>query len=476
VPFYKSLFFSILFSLAAGAALFLSPPEERAPVSSGAWGVIVTDEALPDRHIRDLLIRGGLGEPVGESSQWVFLDNFERLEMVTLDEYTERIESFDPRDDGYAAKLRSFFVAGGKRRLFIPLAGETPERFHSRISAALGDISFSAHILRRGRSPLPPALVLAAAAALTLILLRGLPDGLFLLPLWVLLCREGSAGFALSAVLAALFHTLRDPVREIFISRHYRTSRIFLRDFVPSWVLALVFTAAYTLIGIAGLLPPLILLSGIGGFAVLGAVILRITLAMSLKRGHIRFVPVRISGSFPITVSLPWFILPFAAASLGIFFLSLVQNPGPDAIRTAFAEWEGTPLVSPADYREHIRFQRSFSLLPLEDGDRPAGSYRSYVLDGRGLIAGIDDTAAESVPDTAPVFSGGDGLPSFPLAELMAFLEGYPDTEPVRYAPRELLPSAAILALSIALFLGGWYRYRKNGKLSIYIIDKRIAA
>jgi hypothetical protein len=310
---------------------------------------------------------------------------------------------------------------------------------------------------------------------LTLILSGGLPGSLFLLPLWVLLCREGSAGFALSAVLTVLFHALRDPVREIFIFRHHWTSGIFFRDFVPSWGLALVFIAVYALIGIVGFLPLPVLLLGIGGFAVLGAVILRITLMVSLKRGHIRFVPVRISDSSQTAVSLPWVILPFAAASLGVFFLSLIQNPSQGAMRTALVDWEGTPLVSPVDYREHIRFQRSFSYLPLEDGDRPARSYHSYVLDSGGLIAGVDGAASEPVPDTAPVSFDGESFPPFPLTELMAFLEGYPDTEQARHTPRELFPSAMILALSISLFLGGWYRYRKNGKLSIYI-DKRIAA
>jgi hypothetical protein len=433
------------------------------------------------------------------------LDDFEGLELTALDEYAGRVEPFDPRDDGYAAKLRSFFVSGGKRRLFIPLgpAALTPEQFRSRLDAALGDISFSAFILRRARSPLPPVLLFSAAAILTLILsgmvpegnraaklpahLRsrgappppkggflGFPDSLFLLPLWVLLCREGSAGFVLSAILAILFRLLRDPVLELFISRHYRSSRSFLRDFRGRWLLSLIFIAAYMVIGIFCSLSPLTLLLGLSVFVVLGAQVLRTKLVLGLKRGHIRFVPIRISGSSRIPVPAPWFVLPFALASLGFLFFSLSQNPG--AMQAELAGWEGLPLLNAADYAEHIQFQRSFSYLPLGDEDKPNRPYHGYILDSDGLIAGFTD-------DVGTVFAAGnrtggmddERLPPFPLTELMVFLEAYPHTEISDLSPRELFPLALILVLFIPLFLNGWHRHRKNGKLSIYI-DKQIAA
>jgi hypothetical protein len=177
---------------------------------------------------------------------------------------------------------------------------------------------------------------------------RGFPDSLFLLPLWVLLCREGSAGFVLSAILAILFQLLRDPVLELFISRHYRSSRSFLQNFRGRCIPSLIFIIVYMVIGIFGALSPLTLLLGLSVFAVLGIMVLRTKLVLGLKRGHIRFVPICIAGSSRIPVPAPWFILPFALASLGVLFFSLSQNPGAN-IGAELADWEGLPLPSPAD-------------------------------------------------------------------------------------------------------------------------------
>jgi hypothetical protein len=460
MPFYKSIILPILLSLAAGALLFFIAPDRGG--SSDSYGVLITGADIPDRQIRDLLVRDGFPEPLSESSQWVFLDDFEGLEMVALDDYAVRLEPYDPRDDGYAAKLRSFFAAGGKRRLFIPLADS--RRFRSRLAAALGDIPFSAFILKSPQSPLPLALLFAIAATLTLILAGGAPGSLFLLPLWILLCREGSTGFALSAVLALLAGTLRDPALELFVSRHYTTSRALLKDFAVSWVLALFFIVFYILIGIFGALSPLVLCLSLAAFAVLGALTLRIELALGLKRGHVRFVPIRISGHSRHSTPLPWLVLPFALASLGFLFLSDALNPGTDNIQAELADWEGVPLISPADYEDHIQFQRSFSYLPLADGEEAGRSYLSYELDGAGLIAGALDTAAEG-----PV----DILPPFPLTELTAFLEG--TSTGASNLSGSLLPALMVLGLSAPLFLGRLRGHRKKGKFSIYI-DKRIAA
>jgi hypothetical protein len=237
-------------------------------------------------------------------------------------------------------------------------------------------------------------------------------------------------------------------------------------------VLSLVFVAAYVLIGVFSSLSPLTLLLGLSVFAVLGVQILGTKLALSLKRGHIRFVPIRISARAPVPA--PWFILPFALVSLAVLFFS-----GTDTIQAELAGWEGLPLVNASDYAEHIRFQRSFSYLPLKADDRSNRSYHSYTLDSEGLIAGAVE--ASSVLGTvlaAEDYTDGP-IPPFPLTELMMFLaaQAYetPSIEVSEMSPKELFPSVLILGLSMPLFLHGWHRRRKNGKLSIYI-DKRIAA
>jgi hypothetical protein len=482
MPFYKSLVFSIILSLAAGAILFFMAPGTTRG-SSVNYGLLIVDADFPDRQVLDLLVRGGFEPPLSESSQWVFLDDFEGLELVTLDDYAGRLEPYDPRDDGYAAKLQSFFAAGGKRRFFIPLgAAQNIAEFRSRIGTALGDIPFSAFILKSPQSPLPLALFFAVAAALTLILAGDAPGSFFLLPIWLLLCREGSTGFALSAVLALLFRTLREPVLELFISRHYKTSRTFLRDFAGSWAFAPILIVFYMLIGISGVLDLPVLILGIAAFAALGVITLRIELALSLKRGHVRFLPIRISGAGRPSAPLPWFVLPFALASLGILVLFAfgghagLGNPGNGDVQTALADWEGVPLVMAADYEEHIRFQHAFSYLPLEIEEESTRLYQSYELDATGLIAGpvsfsLEENAAGGIVVRDIVAS----TPPFPLTELMEFLESYSFPGASDPPPETLLPALIVLCLSVPLFLGGLYRRRKNGKFSIYI-DKRVVA
>jgi hypothetical protein len=137
-----------LCSLAAGGALFFfslrSPPPGRGGFEG--YAALALAESAPDREIAGIL-EAALGRPVVcESSQWVFLNSFGGLEKVSLEDYEGRLEAFDPRRDGYAEKLKDFFVRDGRRWFFIPLDkglfGSPPvlnpgKRLERRINAAL---------------------------------------------------------------------------------------------------------------------------------------------------------------------------------------------------------------------------------------------------------------------------------------------------------------------------------------------------
>jgi hypothetical protein len=112
----------------AGCGVFLLVitllPDE---VSEGC-AVLRVDAALPDREIGERLaasINNYISiDFVSESTQWVFLNDFDTILCISLDEYQERLAASalqpDPRDDGYAARLHSFFVRNGQRLFFIP--------------------------------------------------------------------------------------------------------------------------------------------------------------------------------------------------------------------------------------------------------------------------------------------------------------------------------------------------------------------
>ena len=106
---------AVLVSLTLGALLLfwalLQP-------GGGRWAVVYTGAGLKERKIAGMLKEKGL-DCVSESTVWVLLDDFSELKQIPLDQYDDFVEPFDPRNDGYAEKLRSFFVQAGIRRFFV---------------------------------------------------------------------------------------------------------------------------------------------------------------------------------------------------------------------------------------------------------------------------------------------------------------------------------------------------------------------
>jgi hypothetical protein len=96
-------------------------------------------------------------------------------------------------------------------------------------------------------------------------------------------------------------------------------------------------------------------------------------------------------------------------------------------------------LISPADYEEHLAFERGFSRRPLGSGSR-AGGYFRYYLGDDGLIAG----------ETEEPFGEEEEIPPFPLENLMEFLLQY-NNKAGETAPAQ--GKEPVLAL---LFLAAW--------------------
>jgi hypothetical protein len=275
----------------------------------------------------------------------------------------------------------------------------------------------------------------------------------------------GSAGFALSSVLAGLFRLLLDPLRELFVSRRYRRGfeprkRGLLGVFAPRWILSAVFLAAYGFICFFGHIPVLLGTTGIAVFFCLFLASLWAESSRGRDQGHIRFLPAPIMG--PPVKPFPGMMVPFALASLGSLFLApffSVASPH------AESGWPGNHLVGAADYERHLAFQRSFSYIPL--GDDRAGfndpSYLRYFTGEDGLIAG------------AVEYSGGQDqdIPPFPLKDLMEFLE-YGDGYFYSYGMGDIIPVGIILLLPIPLLFQKVQGHRKKQKTLIYN-DKRIA-
>jgi hypothetical protein len=266
-----------LCSLAIGGILFFFSLRRASQAPgrgrSESYAVLALEEGVPDREAAEVLEKA-LGRPVvSESSQWVFLNSFEGLERIPLEEYEGRLEAFDPRRDGYADKLKDFFVRGGKRWFFIPLDqgirglppfSDPADRFKKRLNAALDTVppSFTApgslsggpeaFLLRlepRGR-PAGLGIILFVSAWTAAVIFpagyrrpeprqgktpgeggfrprrfRGFPAGipaerrrlLLLAPAMLPLSLWGAPGFAFLALFLFLGALLADPVKERWV-------------------------------------------------------------------------------------------------------------------------------------------------------------------------------------------------------------------------------------------------------------------
>ncbi|MDR2477916.1 MAG: hypothetical protein LBD48_01235 [Treponema sp.] len=440
MPFIRSLLALVLLSLLCSAALTALGGVVMPAGQRGGYAVLLYGGEFSDREIRERLAARGLGKAViSESSQWVFLDDFGTLERIPLDEYFGRVTPFDPRNDGYADRLRSFFMRDGKRLLFIPREAAGPPGLEKRIAAALPDVPHSVEYLGYGK---PVALfflifILALAGLFVLRLTRPgwIPPAGYLvpcLPPLASLALSGVWGFALGAVLLGLSVLLYDPCFEFFATRRYRRTgppasnprrkkRLWREaahgPFMLRRLIVLLFPVCYAMIVLCTGFHPLL---AAAVFAVYGGLFVCSLWRLSLcgvSCNHIRFTPVLIVRP-RLNVSFLFVMLPFALGTAPAGLVSALAS-GPPVPASAAAI--GDTVITEAEYYAHAVFQSDFSRRPLGRADTPPGRtpYPEYVMGDDGLLS----------PDPSPPFADGDvrgilqEIPPFPLKSLTRFLE-----------------------------------------------------
>jgi hypothetical protein len=486
---YRGFFPAILLavcSLLTGFLFFLLAVFLMPPGRGGAYAVIVLDENLPDRELRGLLHEGPV---ISESSQWVFLDGFSGLQRIPLDEYPDRVFSFDPRNDGYAERLRAFFVRDGKRFLYVPLGRESGAagRLEKRLAASLGDLPFQLEWIGGERPVWRYFFLMVLAGAGVLWCTRR-----FVLapciPVLAGFSPAGIPGLVLAAFLMGLGGLLLAPCGEYFMSLRYKKNSpgIGGRARRPSLgmgllksrlLLAPVFAAALVGCSLFGGVHPLLALGGSAGFMGVYLFAHRVFSRRGEGQNHVRFSPVAIRRVPALSPDFSRFMLPYALAALLAIPLSLVF-PGPGGIGGAVSLGSAPPPLTEAEYRSHAAFQASFSLRPLgkEPPDSPAmylkelgePSYFRYARGDDGLIAGKSANRAGGSVDLGAV-------PPFPLGDLMAALEPGRKNAAGAPLPGELAVVLAVLLASLPAF-GGIRRGDKRGKNRLSCKEKGIAA
>ena len=392
-----------------------------------AYAALVCDESVPDREIRERLEKHGFTGVVSESGQQVLLDSFGSMEHVALDEYDARVLPFDPRNDGYAAKLRSLFVRDNRRFFYIPLGSPAAVRaalIEKRLAAAMGDIPYSLYVA--AGYPTGLFLILFCLAAVSLCLVRPLrlavrPHTAYLIPLLPALAPlalGGAVGFALASFLAGGAVLLTGPCLERFILPRRRG--------VPPavcWLLPPLFLIFYITLAFFSGLSPVITLPVLGLFC--GLLIFSLRAAyraaayemgmirdMSKGRnpGRQRFVPVPILRRRSDTFAFSWVMLPFAIIAL-VLACAGIAMPAADLAVVPLLPPAGS--VTEADYYAHYRFQSTFSFRSLNETIEHNGM-AVYELAPDGLPAQNSPMETEFSPA---------GIPPFPLAHLVRYLD-----------------------------------------------------
>jgi hypothetical protein len=392
------------FVLAAAAslsllALHLAFSGTSAHGRAAPFAKLVFEASSDDRAIVAALTAAGFRDIVSESTQWVLVDDFGDGERVPLDRYRERVETFDPRDDGYADKLRTVFLSGGKRYVYVrrpivPLLSGSAASFDRKLRGALEGLAFSIESdAAPPRAALPRALVALACLALSSFLSKSAVKGVFAFPAILSLSVWGPAGFAAAGFLYAAYLSSFSAFRELsraaaaFVSKKGKDRATldgvsFKRGWgFESFPAATVLSSSSLVVSVLGGIPAALFAAAAGSAVLCAASQLRASELLDRRRGHARFAPLSLRPA-PRSSIVRGFggVLPFSLAAVGLLIVGLAAGSA-SSFESAGAD-QGRVALS--DYRAHLERQNSFRTTNLHSA-RSAEEYPAYRLDSSGL-------------------------------------------------------------------------------------------
>jgi len=462
MSFFRSVLLASLVSLlAAICLLFLGSAMGYEEFRSG-YAVLITDDSIDDKVIRSHLEPGELffgGSPISESSQWVLLDEFDAVKKVPLDQYASRVFPFDPRNDGYADKLREVFVKDGKRFLYVPLfAGSWKTNFLTKkFDELMGDIPYSVEFYGIGR---PLFLFFGVYAAASVILLylcyakrkvhRSIVNIIPMVPVLSSLGFFGAAGIGSAALLFALFILLKEPLNDLVnpppsTVKGSKFKTVYKEIIVPYkfyWLFLPLFAAVFSILVIFSQLKLIFLIAVTAASFAVFFFSLKIVSFAGVE--HKRFNPLSIMRKrFPEFV-FPMYILPFVAGAFLIMFL-LPYMSG------SFSGRKFDINLKEQDYFDHITNQALFSTRRLSSS---SSAFPSFSFDSDGLVSMSKTNASQSVKMS--------DYPSFPLKQLLEFINNVNNGDIVNSGKNMGGKSENLSLLALLLFLFPGLFYRKN--------------
>jgi hypothetical protein len=417
---FRCVLLLALISLLACGILFFLGSSSDFEEFRGGYAVLETDSQTDDKLLADLLnsSAGSFGgSPISESAQWVMLDNFGFLEMVPLDKYSSRILSFDPRNDGYAGKLKNVFVRGDKRFIYIPLkAGKwNSSSLDRQFESLLKDIPYSVSYFGSEKPVYLYLLSFALSCACVLLICyvnrkrhQGNAAIVVLIPALSSFAFYGASGIAFASLLLALFSLFREPVKELVSHPKSIYNEILLPNKFCFFTLPF-FAASFAVIVIFSQLKISFVLAA---FALCLAVFfLSFILLSNVNEKRRRFSPIMIIKRRSPDLSFSYYMLPFAAAAFLTVYLAPMYSGG------YVSGEEFTQIIEEDDYYEHLTFQAAFSVRQLGSPwmTSSADSYPGFTAAGDGLPYPAERSENFTL--------NKNDFPPFPLANLMEFFK-----------------------------------------------------
>ncbi|MDR1126937.1 MAG: hypothetical protein LBL06_02290 [Treponema sp.] len=476
------------------AAILLFTGLKTAPKEGGyEYAVLSFDASLNDREIGERLAKSEIGRNyISESTQTVFLNDFDRIKEIPLDEFQGKIENFDPRNDGYAGRMSAFFIREDRRLFFVPLLPETSKRetivIQADFASVLQDIPFTIEFLGYEKSAWLYVAVFCVAALTALLLTKPLWIGFLLLPLTAGFAFTGIPGLAMTTFLLAAGGITYEPLKEFFFAclceKNIRKVREWFRfprlknmklfqRFPFRTALFILFIMGYFFIGKRSEIATVLMT---GTFCCFFMIVLLIAIvrAENMRRG--RFMPIPI---IRITRKEPLFAkntLPFSIAAVVILFLPGVLDIQSDP---NVGEWgDPTGLIDESEYQKHIAFQSGFSTMRLNSNGKT--DYEEYYLGDDGLIAGTRPYDKEKLPEFIPK--------EFSLKKLMNFLEkpehngvqaggalvsGASNFNIPTFGSEEFVLLALLVPLCVSALLGFFPKRQGSKKKKMFIYDEK---
>jgi hypothetical protein len=424
MSFFRSVLLASLVSLLAALCLLFLGSIMGYEEFRGGYALLITDASTDDRVIRSQLDSGEIffgGSPVSESSQWVLLDEFDSIKRIPLDQYSSRIFPFDPRNDGYAGKLKEVFVRDGKRFIYVPLfAGRWKTNFlDKKFNELMGDIPFSVEYFGIGR-PLALFFIVYVIASVILLVLcyakrkvhRNIVNIIPMIPVLSSLGFFGAAGIGSAALLFGLFILLKEPLNELVnppqLNKDKRKIKSVYKEIIAPfkyyWLFIPVFAAALSILVIFSQLKVIFLFAVIAASFAVFFFSLKIVSFSGVE--HKRFNPLLIIRKRLPEFVFPAYILPFV---IGAFFIMFFAPNMSGSYNTGR---KFDVIISEQDYYEHLTFQASFSTRQLgtSSADFPTFSYNTD-----GLVSMNKMVVSQSLKIS--------DYPGFPLKHLMEFFE-----------------------------------------------------